>query len=716
MDDADFDIWNLIGLLRRQARLIIITLVVVVGITGLVVFTLTPIFQASSLVLVDTSDKNLLDPNRDLSGSATDAARLQSELEIMQSDAIMLKVIERENLLRDEEFGVKLGLVERVMAFLQLSQPTLPSGDLALRRVLYQVKAATSASQVGLSNLISMSVRSKSPDRAAEIANAWSAAYIEEQVSAKIDSTLAARNVLQSRLAQARGALVAAEDSLDGYIDTNLSEIVGKTGRSDIADVRTTLQTVVAERNLNTTRVADAEASLAQRNWEQLTKTLQSDAVRELESQREQLATTLTSAAEGPAVNLRAALADIETRLTDAATKEVASLRQSVAEGQSSEATLRQRLRTAVLSSALPADMLSQIYELQQNAELGRQQYQALLSRTQDLDTQASLQIADSRVVSPALAPDKSSYPNTPLSLASAIAAALALGLAFAFLREHLLGGLLTEGQTEAVLKIPVAAAIPRTRVPASRARSDGLVNLMVDAPLSPFPEAIRRIKVTIDQVLGRLTPQSMRRAPEHGVIVMVTSSTANEGKSTVALSLARAFATAHRSVALIDCDFRKPSIQRMSGLPATDGLDRLLRGEHDVLHDAGSVEASTGGELLIIAGSKPSNVPTDHLITSRAFAKMVEDARSHCEVVVLDTPPVGPVTDGLYLAGMADIIVFVVRSGTTSQTEARSALGSIRAAAGPDTRLVAVLNQQAAASAQYKSQYGYYSSGAASD
>lgn len=710
MDESDFDIWNLIGLLRRQARLIIITVIAVIGATAAIVFTLTPIYQASALVLVDTTDKNLLDPNRGAASTSTDSARLASELEIMQSDAIMLKVIEREKLLSDDEFGVKLGMMDRITSFLQLSQPSLPSGDMALRRILQQLKNATSAGQVGLSNVISMSVRSKSSERAAEIANAWSAAYIEEQVSAKIDSALNARNVLQSRLAEARSALVVAEDGLDNYIDSNVGAIVGETGRADIADVRTSLQQLLSQRSLDTTRAEQAEASLAQKNWEQLTKSLQSVAVEELNRQRAQLVATLETSAAGPAVNLRAELGDIEARLTDVASKEVAGLRQSVSDSTSREASLRERLRTAVLSSSLPANMLSQIYELQQGAELSRQQYQALLARVQDLDTQASLQIADSRVVSPALAPDRASFPNTMFTMAAAAAAALALGLALAFLREHLLGGILTEGQAEAVLRLPVAAAIPKTNLPYGRSKQEGIASLMKEAPLTVFPESIRRIKVAIDQMIGRLSPRAAARFKDRGVVVMVTSSTAGEGKSTVALSLARSFATTHRKVALIDCDFRKPSVLKMSGLPANDGLERLLNGESDRLDDAGQMELTPGGGgLLTIATSHPSRVPTDHVITSKPFVELVENARTNCDVVVLDTPPVGPVTDGLYLAGMADVIVFVVRSGATSQTEAKAAVNSLRAATNAKTKIMVVLNQQAAASAQYKSRYGYY-------
>ena len=101
--------------------------------------------------------------------------------------------------------------------------------------------------------------------------------------------------------------------------------------------------------------------------------------------------------------------------------------------------------------------MLTGIYQLQQNAEIARNQYQTLLARVSDVEQQASLQIADSRVVSPALAPTNTSFPNPPLFLTLALLSAVALGVGLAFLYENYIGGFTTEGQVSAVLRLPVA-------------------------------------------------------------------------------------------------------------------------------------------------------------------------------------------------------------------------------------------------------------------
>lgn len=709
MDDADFELRNLVGLLRRQLRLIIIVLVVAVGLAALVVFSLTPKYSASVLLLVDTSQKNLLDPSYQGGNAEIDNARVDSEVEILQSTSILMTVIKDMNLVSDPELGVKLGLVDRVMAFLQIARPTLPTGEAALGRALNTFRNALEVTRRRGTNLIDITVTMEDPKRAAEIANAWAAAYIQDQVAAKVNSSLMSRDALQARMVQAREAIVTSEGAFDSFIDSSLSQIVTETGRSDIAGMRDRLN------GLTTTRAADAEraelaqASLSQRNWTMLAKTLQSEALTELDRQQRELTARIETASADQSINLRAELDKVQQRLVDAAAGELGTLRQTVSNAQTQEGEVRQQLRTAVLSSSLSPDILAKIYELQQGSELARAQYQTLLTRIQDMEAQASLQVADSRVVSAALAPGRPSFPNINLTLALAGLSGLGLGIVLAFLRENILGGVLTEEQAAAVLRVPVAAALPREKA-AGRDGSGtgGLADLMVTAAMSSFPEGVRRIKVAIDQAAHKRALKAGTGAASKAVI-MVTSSTANEGKSTVALSLARAYALARRKVVIIDCDLRKPTIHKMIGVNPSASLIDYLSDDEAALNLQEIVDKDPVTEARVIVGARPSDVPTDQLVTGRAFAKMLERVRATFDVVILDTPPVGPVVDGLYLAQVADFILFVLRSGTTSQTEAKMALASLRDAKGAEVELQAVLNQQDRASASYKGKYESY-------
>lgn len=713
MEDTELDIRGMVGLLRRQLRLIVVITLVVVGIAGIAVYSLTPKYSASALLLVDTSKKNLLDPGSVASAVEIDSAQVDSEMEILKSPAVLLKVIEEKALVRDEEFGAKLGLADQIMAFLQMAQPTPQSSEAALANVLSGFKRATSVERLGRTNLINATVTSEDPARAAELANVWADAYIREQVSAKVNSSLMSRDVLEARLVDSRDAVTSSEGAFDQYINDSLAQIVSETGRADIGSMRDQLESLAASQQANAQRAELARASLEQRDWTALATTLQSEALRELDRQQRELSTRIAVATASQSVDLSAELARIEQRMEDTATNGLTTLQQSIVAAEAQQGEVRQQLRAAVLSSALSPEILARIYELQQGSEVARAQYQTLLSRIKDAEAQAAVQVADSRVVSPALPPSRPSFPNVGLTMALALLGGAGLGVGLAFLRENLVGGIVTEEQAAAVLRAPVAAALPRERATSG---SGGLADLMVTSALSSFPEGVRRIKAYIDQASHRRALRAgLPRSTTGGArVIMMTSSTANEGKSTIALSLARAYALARQRVVIIDCDLRKPSLHRMLELhPSPLLIDHLIDGDAELdLASLVAVDAATG--LHVVIGAQPSDVPTDQLIAGPAFTRLLERIKGAYDVIILDTPPVGPVVDGLYLAQAADFIVFVLRAGTTSQTEARMALQSLRDSKAPDTEVFAVLNQQDRASATYKNKYqSYYSESA---
>jgi uncharacterized protein involved in exopolysaccharide biosynthesis/Mrp family chromosome partitioning ATPase len=712
MEDTEFDLRGLISLLRRQLRLIIIVTVLAAGIAALVVFSLTPKYSASAMLLVDTSQKNLLDPTALGVATEIDTARVDSEVEILLSPAVLMQVIGDMGLVRDPEFGVKLGLVDRAMAFLQISPPALPTGEAAVARVLGSLRAAVEAERLGRTNLLRATVMAATPERAAEIANAWADAYIRDQVTAKVNSSLKSRDVLEARLGQARDAIVTSEGAFDTYINDSLSQIVKESGRADIASMRDQLTALGSTRDADAQRVELAQASLKQRDWTALADTLQSEALRELDRQQRELTQRLALANAESSIDLKSELARVEQRLTDAAAGDLSSLRQSVTAAETQQSEVRQQLRSAVLGSSLSPETLSHLYELQQGSELARTQYQTLLSRIKEAEAQAAVQVADTRVVSAALPPARPAFPNVGLSIGLAALGGLGLGLGLAFIRENIAGGILTEEQAAAVLHVPVVAALPRDRATGSQG---GVADVMISSPLSSFPEAVRRIKVQLDQAIHRRALKLDPADRSRGRVVMVTSSTANEGKSTVALSLARAFALSRRSVVIIDCDLRKPTLHRMLGLaPSTMLIDHLGASGTDAPNLEQLVAQDPSSELRVVIGSRPSDVPTDQLIASPAFAQLIESAKAAYSVVILDTPPVGPVVDGLYLAQIADFVLFVLRSGVTSQTEARMALQAIRDTCSAEAEILAVLNQQDRANATYKGKYeSYYSSDA---
>lgn len=703
MELSELDVRGFLALLRRQFRLILVTIVLVMVVSGIVVFSLTPIYSASALILVDPSRKNLLDPELQGSASSGDSARIDSEVEILRSDSVLLKVIESSNLVADPEFGPSMSRRNQIMAFLRLADLSLPTGESALNQSLGKLRGAITVQRRGATYLISVQVRSEEPARAALIANALAEAYIQDQLSSKVNSTLASRDILQARISEARQAILQSESDFDDFVKVNIDSIVQDTGRTDIAQMQQQLQEFSTSREQSLAIADQMQASLDRGDLSTLTSTLQSEALAELERQRNELAQTIADGGtESPTTaSLREELAALDERLAAQATTEVNALRQSVTQSESQEAALRQDIRSAVLgSSSLSADTLTRLYEFQQNAEIARGQYQTLLARVQDLDAQATLQVADSRIVSPALAPSSPAFPNTPLVLMASLAAAIALGVALALLYENVLGGFTSEAQLESVLKRRVAASIPRVK----KIAESTLANMMVESPLSVYAEAVRRVRSTIEQVT-----RDRNGGDGKGLVVMVCSTAPAEGKSTLALSLARTYALSGRSTLLIDCDLRKPSIHKQLSLEPSLGLLELLSSDEGTLRVDSTLTKDPLTEATVIVGARRSGLPTDQLISGQQFRHLITASRKTFDVVVIDTPPIGPVVDAAYIAPLVDAILYVVRWAGTSQTEAREGIRTLSLAAGDKTPVMTVLSQQEVNRASYRQKYGSY-------
>ncbi|QYO78864.1 Wzz/FepE/Etk N-terminal domain-containing protein [Devosia salina] len=710
MEESEIDIRGILGLLRRRMVLIVSTTVLVVAVAAAVAFTLTPLYTASALVLVDPSRKNILDDSA-ISGasSAADNARIDSEVELARSDNVLLKVIQREQLISDDEFGVSIGLTARLLSFLGVPPPDLPTGQEALNQSLSKLRSAVSVQRKGLTYLISLQVRSEEAGKAAGLANALAEVYIQDQLSSKISSAVASLEVIQSRLEQARTGIVASETAYDQFIADNIDAIARDSGRTDLANMQRQIAALESARAQSASLASTVQVAIADNDINAIVTNLQSEALDALEQQRERLRRDLADqAGTASELDLQAELSRIEQSIIETANSEVTALQGEVQQAQDQTASLRQTLRSEVIGSALSADTLTQIFELQQNAELARRQYQTLLSRAQDLEAQADLQLADSRIVSTALAPEAPSFPNKRLILILAGLAGLGLGVGLAFLYENLVGGFTTDEQVATVLKRPVAATVPRQQ---GKAESDSHADLVVSSPLSIFSESIRRARAAVDQAIRHA--QRSTDAEERGRIVLVTSSNPNEGKTTMALAMARSAAMSGQSVLLIDCDLRKPSVHRHLGIaPETGLLDLLQSDEADQMASLRHIIISDPlSRASVVVGSRRSNAPTDQLLDNPSFHRILKAARRSFDYVILDTPPVGPVVDALYLCRQADAITFVIKWASTSQSEVRKNIDALVNAAGEDIPLLVALTQQEQSRSEYYKKYsGYYS------
>jgi capsular exopolysaccharide synthesis family protein len=225
--------------------------------------------------------------------------------------------------------------------------------------------------------------------------------------------------------------------------------------------------------------------------------------------------------------------------------------------------------------------------------------------------------------------------------------------------------------------------------------------------PMSPYAETIRRLRASIDQAFRTESRDGGTRSASQ--TLLVTSTLPEEGKSTTALALARTYAMAGKSVLLIDCDLRRPSLHGFVGADNAIGILDYLRAKGAIKNFSGFwiKDGETGPDMIL--GRGRSDQPTDQLLTSAQFEHLMTAARDHFDTVILDTSPLLPVVDARYILHHADAVIMCVKWVQTRQSDLRTVTPHLRDGMRDDAFLFGLMSHSEGPTARRYYNYGYY-------
>lgn len=256
----------------------------------------------------------------------------------------------------------------------------------------------------------------------------------------------------------------------------------------------------------------------------------------------------------------------------------------------------------------------------------------------------------DLSIVTPAIAPVSPSSPKPAQDGLLGLAAGLILGLAAAFLRESLDDAVASKEAAEEFGGATVLAAVPM--VTSWKKRNRPLV-VSLARPTSPAAEAYRSLRTSLQ----------FARQDRDLHTILVTSPAAAEGKTSTLSNLGAVFAQAGLRVVLVSCDLRKPRLGQFFGLEERAGLTTAILGEQPVEE---LIQPVPGNEnlWLLASGQLPPN-PAE-LLNGRRAQEIFATLRGLFDLVLIDSPPVLPVTDAVVLSRDADATLLIVAAGQT--------------------------------------------------
>jgi polysaccharide biosynthesis transport protein len=652
------------------------------GITLVFLLIGTVIISRQASVYTSTTQV-LLEPHKDKTGkqdinqseASLDLATIESQLSIARSSVLLRRVVEKNHLIADPEFAAPLNVqgwsitsLFKTVFSRSGTLDTTPGTPEQLANQLIgtidNLRSALTVKRDGQGYVIEISINSSDPVKAARLANDVADAFVVDKLDARFEAAKRASGWLTDRSEELRKQLHDSEQAVADFRMKNnlthtnaapaltqeqISQLNARlvAARADVADKKTTLDMIekIKEKGGSISSMPDVVASTA---MVELRKQ-QVDA-----SRREADLLSRYSDRHPAVINVRAELSDIRRGIAN----ELKQIAQNTENAYELALSRRSAVETAlqdVTGSASPVGgKTAELKELERTAAVNKSMFEDFLQRARVNEEQSNFDPHDARIITPAIPAISASAPRKSLFMLGTLLFGLMAGVVTAFASEQMNAGFTSSRQLESMLEVPMLASISEMQPKDLQAngRTAPIPFLPIIKPLSRFSESVRALR-------SGLQMSDVDNPPK---VIQLTSTMPGEGKTTLSLTIASSAAQSGQRAILIDADLRHPSASRFFGRDKEPGLVDYLIGTA-TLESVIKFEESTRYWVLP-AGSKTQNAPD--LLASERWKALVDLLRTKFDLVIVDTPPTGPVIDPGVVSQSVDKIVFVVRWSST--------------------------------------------------
>ncbi|MBP6014734.1 MAG: polysaccharide biosynthesis tyrosine autokinase [Alphaproteobacteria bacterium] len=677
---AEFDLRSLLRVFMARRWTILGTIAICLTLAGIVVVQMTPIYSASTLLMVGQRENKVLDQESFLAGLPMDSATIENQIQILRSWSLAERVVLKLNLTRDPEFdpsraeGSLLSNLNPLTWFASPKRKITAGANEKVTTVdpaiLRRFGAKLTVAAQGRSSVIKVTFDSPDREKAAMIANALADQYIVDQLETKFDAAKRTTDWLNERLGQLAEQVRASESAVEQYkTEHDLTD--GKGGNSLANEQLSELngQIVLARSNL-----AEQEAKYKQvnslynagSNVDSIASVINSPLISTLRGQQAELMRKEAELAtkygdrHPQMIALRDERKNLDAKIEEEVKRIIRNLSNEVSIARARLSSLESSLREIQGTANTQGKASIKLRELERDAQANRTLYDTFQARFKATEDKDQIQTPDARTIQKAAVPLDPSYPNKPLIMGVTLFGAGVMGMLLALMLERLDNGFRIGPEIERATRLSNLAVVPAIK------GAKHVADRVIHKPLSVFSESIRSL-------YAGLQLSNVDKPPK---VVVITSAVPNEGKTSLAVSLGRLAAKSGARVLLIDGDLRHPSVgAQFSPRPPEAGLVEVLAGKRDL---AGVLMRDPISTLEFVAVAAPPANPAD-LLASLAMKSLLQALRDHYDLIIIDAAPVLPVSDTRMLARLADKVIFAVRWDATPREAVLSGIKLLR-------------------------------------
>jgi len=599
----------------------------------------------------------------------------------------------------EERVAKRLGLIPKDMSSEEIRAKP------AYMKVMQALKRGISAKQQGVSRIIAIRTLASSPEFARDMAQAVAEEFRIFNIEEKNRRVFNAKRFIQQQLVVLGGRLKKAEEAVRDFRERHHLFAMGQG--SDVmsrvvSNMEQNYQREVSHLNDLQFALFQLKARARRKGWDYSALSVAgkvspyfdklNNRLIAMALKHTKLSTNFT--------NAHPAMAELRSQARDILTSMLSELKRQESLTRQRMADLQRNIEDSELKYRGPPEQALELRRLTREVGNNERLFSLLEKKYQEVLIKESGKIDQVSILRPALISNKRINPMRGAQTAVAgFILGLALGLIIALVLESMDASVGTIEEVESFLEIPVVGFIPHLDHDEASELFSGMEGLATSGdqmerqirlithfvPPSTISEAYRSLRTNL-----LLSHSGERR------VILVTSATTREGKSSVAANLATVVAQQGARVLLIDADMRRPMQYKVFGLTREPGLSEYLLGQmswrdvvkriSDVMLGEFGVDRvlmTPGMEQLdfITCGRKIDNA--SNLFAAPAMAELFEQARREYDMVIMDTPPLLHATDAAVMAGKVDGVLLVYRIGAVARGVLKRMKNSVEAVGG---------------------------------